>query len=370
MKISFIRFVYQKLIKPALFLSDPETVHNLLLKIGNALGKTTPTRILTKWLFHFQNPSLKQEINGLTFPNPVGLAAGFDKDAYLTDILDTVGFGFMQVGTVTNHPYKGNPKPRLFRLPKSKGIVVYFGLKNIGANKIINKLKQSQTPHFIKSISIGYTNNKVNAKTKSAIEDYFLCLKKVIEADVGDFYTINISCPNTFGGEPFYTPTKIDQLLKKLYTLNIKKPLYLKMPINLKRTEFDNLLKVIIKYPVSGVVIGNLNKDRSDPTIIDSIPQEIKGSISGLPTKKLSNQLISKTYQKYGDKLTIIGVGGIFSAQDAYEKIKRGASLVQLITGMIYEGPQLIGDINRGLVKLLEKDGYDNINQAIGKYHN
>ena len=141
------------------------------------------------------------------------------------------------------------------------------------------------------------------------------------------------------------------------------------MPINLPWKEFKPLCEVALKYKVDGVIIGNLNKNRQDPAIIDEIPKSVQGSISGKPTEKLSNELISKTYREYKKKLIIIGAGGIFSAEDAYEKIKRGSTLVQLITGMIYQGPQLIGEINRGLVKLLEKDGYKNISQAVGAYH-
>ena len=152
-------------------------------------------------------------------------------------------------------------------------------------------------------------------------------------------------------------------------SLKPKKPVFLKMPINLPWVKFKALLDLAIKYKVAGVIIGNLNKNRQDPVIKDAIPSYIKGSVSGLPTQKLSNELIAKTYKTYGQKLVIIGVGGIFSAADAYAKIQRGATLVQLITGMIYEGPQLIGDINRGLVSLLHHDGYTHLSQAIGSYH-
>lgn len=359
--------VYKFLLRPILFLLDPETVHDLIAQTGSFLGKFWITKFLTRKLFSFQDTKLSQTISGITFRNPVGLSAGFDKDANLVNILPDVGFGYMQVGTVTLKPYKGNPKPRLVRLPKSKGIIVNYGLKNIGITKVIAKLKKRKEQKFPLSISVGKTNSPQTAKDRAGINDYSSCLNKIIKSGIGDFYTINISCPNTFGGEPFTTPSKLTKLLKKLYSLEIDKPLFIKMPINDEWPEFKRLLEVAIKFRVTGVIIGNLNKDHKDASIKDSIPSTIKGGVSGKPTWKLSNGLISKTYKAYGKKLVIVGVGGVFSANDAYEKIKKGASLVQLITGMIYEGPQLIGEINRGVSDLLKKDGFENISEAIGK---
>lgn len=352
-----------------LFRFDPEMVHDRFTKNGELLGKMGWTRLLVTKIFRFDDPKLKQTIAGIVFPNPVGLSAGFDKDGRLVNILPAVGFGYSQVGTVTKQAYPGNPKPRLYRLPKSRGIVVNYGLKNDGAGVIMDRLKRRQTAqHFPISISIGKTNCQATASTAGGVEDYTAGLAAAAASGTGDFYTINISCPNTFGGEPFTNESDLEQLLQFLVKV-ADKPMFLKMPINLPWPEFKQLLEVAIKYKVVGVVIGNLNKNREDPAIKDVIPEKIKGSVSGKPTWQLSNELISKTYEQYGKDLIIIGVGGIFSAEDAYEKIKRGASLVQLITGMIFQGPQLIGEINFGLVKLLERDGYNNISEAIGAYH-
>lgn len=359
MKIQIIKFLYKFLARPLFFLIDPEDIHDGILIFGNFLGSNPLTKNITKLFFNYQNSKLEQEICGIKFKNPVGLAAGFDKDANLVNILPDVGFGFMSVGTVTFKPYEGNPKPRLYRLPKSKGLVVYYGLKNIGVKKIVEKLKklgneetrkEQQFPLFI---SIGKTNAKYTSSDKAGIKDYYDCFRKVIESRVGDIYEINISCPNTFGGEPFTTPERLNNLLKKLYTLSINKPVFLKMPIDKDWGEFKKLLDVAIKYKVDGIIIGNLQKDRKNKAIKDEIPKVIKGGISGKPCWDTSNELIAKTNKTYGKKLIIVGVGGVFSPEDAYEKIKLGASLVQLITGMIYEGPQLIGEINRGLVRKL-----------------
>lgn len=369
LKTDLFAFCYRLFLKRIFFRLDPELVHDGISNFGWCLGRCGFLRRLTSGFFKFEHPRLKQRLWGLNFLNPIGLSAGFDKNAKLVNILGSVGFGFMQVGTVTLKSYGGNPKPRLFRLPKSKALVVYYGLKNIGVKRIVKRLKNKRVSDLLIGVSVGKTNSKETANTKGGILDYYDCLKLVKESGVADFYTINVSCPNTFGGEPFTTPIKLDKLLSKLMSLKLKKPVLIKMPINLKWFAFKKLLDVCVKHNVAGVIIGNLNKDHKDVNVKDVIPSHVKGGVSGRPTWRLSNDLISKTYQSYGEKLVIVGVGGVFSADDAYEKIKRGASLVQLITGMIYEGPQLIGQINRGLVELLERDGFKSIGDAVGAYY-
>lgn len=361
------KLIYKRFIKPVLFLQDPEKVHDRATKLASLFGKWQISKTITKNLFHYENKALKQKILGITFKNPIGLSAGFDKNGDMIDIVPHLGFGFTQVGTITDQAYEGNPRPRLYRLPKSKALIVYFGLKNIGATKILPKIPKK--PKIPVSISIGKTNCTATSSTEAGIKDYCACIRKSIKSGKGDFYTINISCPNTFGGEPFTTPTKLDTLLKAICKTRPSKPVFLKMPINKSWPQFKKLLDVATKNKIDGVIIGNLNKNFQDKTIKDHIPKHLKGGISGLPTKELCNNLISKTYKYCGNKLTIIGVGGIFSAQDAYHKIKLGASLLQLITGMIYEGPQLISQINKELVTLLKKDGHKNISQAIGSFH-
>lgn len=368
-KHSLIGKSYRNILRPYLFKLDPENAHDAFTNFGAFLGKSQLAKTLTKNLFDYQNEALSQKVAGINFHNPVGLSAGFDKDANLQNILPSVGFGFMHIGSVTLNPYEGNPKPRLVRLPKSKGLIVYYGLKGIGVKKIIRKLKDFNNSTFPLGISVAKTNCSDTATAKEGIEDYYQCIKELVKSDIGDFYTINISCPNAFGGEPFTTTARLDPLLKIIATLNIKKPIFVKMPINLSWVDFKKLLDVIVKYELDGVIIGNLTKKRDTELIKDELPKNIKGGISGKPTEKLNNNLISKTYKQYQDKLIIIGVGGIFNAADAYDKIKRGATLVQLITGMVFEGPQLIGEINQKLVILLKKDGYRNIREAVGAYY-
>jgi dihydroorotate dehydrogenase subfamily 2 len=362
----FFERSYQNLIRPVLFRLDPELVHDRFTSFGTWLGRSIITRALTRYCFYYAHPALEQELSGLKFENPVGLSAGFDKDANLQQIMPEVGFGFMEIGTVTLKPYEGNPKPRLLRLLKSKALVVNYGLKNIGAIRIAQKLRGYQPGRFNLGLSVGKTNSPKTASTSEAIEDYYKCLKTLVRVKAASFFVINISCPNTFGGEPFTSKAKLVALLSRLDQLKLAKPVFLKLPINLDWKEFEPLLKLAVKYKLAGVIIGNLNKDRGIPEIKDPVPKKIKGGISGMPTQRLSDELIGKTYKRYGQQLIIIGTGGIFSAADAYRKIRQGASLVSLITGMIYQGPQLTGAINRELVELLHQDGFTSIEEAVG----
>lgn len=364
-KSKLIGVLYRNVLKRGLFLFDPERVHDWFTWGGSKLGQNKIARWLTRTAFDYKNPMLHQEVAGIRFENPVGLSAGFDKDGHFTQILPDVGFGFMQLGSVTAMPYGGNPKPRLYRLKKTGGLIVYYGLKNDGVKAIIARLKGVKQ-RFPISFSVAKTNCDATANTDAGIADYCDALRALEKTKLADYYTINVSCPNTFGGEPFTDAKRLDKLLTAIGKLKIKKPIFLKMPINKEWKGFKGLLEIAVKHKITGVIIGNLQKDYKDKSIKDTIPAHLKGGISGKPCVKLSNSLITKTYKDYGDELVIVGVGGIFDAQDAYDKICRGASLVQLITGMIFQGPQLIGEINEGLVKLLKKDGFSNISEAVG----
>ncbi len=356
--------LYKRLLKPILFLFDPEVIHDLFLKIGKLLGAFALTRWKTKLLYNYSNPALQEEILGLSFKNPIGLAAGFDKNAELTKILPAVGFGFQEVGSITGRSCPGNPKPRLWRLPKSRGLIVYYGLKNDGCKAIAKRLAGKHFDYPL-GTSIAKTNDARTVTEEQGVKDYahaFEALK-----DIGDFFVVNISCPNAFGGEPFAEPHRLELLLDRLDQIPTKKPVLLKFAVDLSIDEVDALIEVAKKHRVHGFVVANLTKNYANNAIQQNeIPQKAKGGISGQPIRQISNELIAHIYQTVGERFVIIGVGGVFSAAEAYEKIKNGASLVELITGMIYEGPQLIGEINRDLVKLLKKDGYKNISEAIG----
>lgn len=333
-----------------------------MVGLGSILGTNPVTRTLTSLMFSYSNKKLEQDILGIKFKNPMGLAAGFDKNGELTDILPSVGFGFMEIGSITGEPCEGNPKPRLWRLKKSKSLLVWYGLKNSGAEVLAKKLKSKRFSIPL-GTNIAKTNSKNTVKTEKGIADYVKAFEKF--KNIGSYFTVNISCPNTFGGQPFTNSKSLDMLLTKIDKITTKKPIFLKFSPDLSKSEIDSLVKVCQNHRVHGFVCTNLTKNRNNKKILEKVPST-DGGMSGKVVEGLSNQLISYLYKKTKGKYVIIGLGGVFNAHDAYKKIKLGASLVQLITGMIFEGPQVISEINQGLVKLLKDDGYSNISEAIG----
>lgn len=368
-----IRTLYIYILKPIFFAFDPEDVHDQMTAFGKILGNFVPVRFLTQVFFDFQDARLSQNVLGINFKNPIGLAAGFDKNAELLDILPSVGFGFAEIGSVTGYMCKGNPKPRLWRLPKSSGLVVYYGLKNNGSEEISSRLKNRKFSIPV-GASIAMTNSSLNLSTQVAVKDYAKSFE--IFTEIGDYITVNISCPNAEGGQPFIEPDKLDLLFDRLDTVETNKPIFIKLSPDISFAEVDAILEIIKKHRIHGVICTNLTKKRDNPLISDkNIPNV--GGISGKPVQGMADDLLSYIYKKevlnsqntenrQGKRLVLVGCGGVFNAEDAYKKIRSGATLVQLITGMIFEGPQAISEINRGLVGLLERDGFLNISEAIG----
>jgi dihydroorotate dehydrogenase len=357
-----IRILYKSLFRPIAFLFDPEFIHDQITLFGVVLGKSSVSRNMISGFLSRNDKILSQEILGIRFENPVGLAAGFDKNGLLTDILPSVGFGFAEIGSVTGEACEGNERSRLWRLKKSKALLVYYGLKNDGC-EAINKRLAGKNFEIPIGISIAKTNSPTTVADRPAVEDYKKAFMSLCEA--GDYMTINISCPNAYGGEPFTDPKKLEMLLTELDGVPCTKPVFLKLSPDLDEPALDGILSVAAKHRVHGFVCGNLTKNRTNEKILDKDFPDV-GGISGVPLSDLADRMISMVYKKTKGKFVIIGCGGIFSAQDAYKKIRLGASLVQVITGMIYEGPQLIGEINLGLTQLLKKDGYQSISDAIG----
>lgn len=354
--------LYRNVLKPILFSLDPERVHDRTLALGKFLGSNVATRGLMRAGFSYSNPMLEQKILGIKFRNPVGLAAGFDKDGYLTKILPCVGFGFEEMGSISGEPCVGNPKPRLWRMPQAKALVVNYGLKSEGCVKVAERLRGT---HFEIPIgtSVVKTNSPETVDTEAGIKDYVKAYRAF--AHIGAYTTLNLSCPNAFGGQPFHSSHKLESLLKEIRKVKTKKPLFLKIAPDLAERELDGIIKVALRFRVDGFVCTNLTKDREKIKIPGRrIPG--KGGISGKLVEELSNRTISYIYKKTKGRFIIIGVGGIFSADDAYKKIKCGASLVQLITGLVFQGPQVVGEINQGLARLARREGYKNISEAVG----
>jgi len=361
-------------IRPLIFLMEPEQAHYSLKRVGVFLGKFWLTRKLTSLLMNYKHDSLNITVDGVDYKNPVGLSAGFDKDGELTKIYPHMGFGLAELGSFTGEICPGNPGKRLFRMIKSKAIVVWYGLNNEGSEKISARLKDEDFGDLRVGINAANSNLTPDFVLKDSIADYLKTMK--LFKDVGDYYDVNISCPNTQEGEPFVDKKNLDKLLtainKEIRPIT-DKPIYVKLAADMTLDEINIIVDACVEHGMDGVVCTNLAKPQYNtehrpeeyPTVDGRLP-EGKGAMSGLPLQRISTNVIRHVYRRTKGKLTIIGVGGIFSAKDAYEKICSGASLLHMITTMIFDGPQNINEINRGLVKLLKKDGFDSIEQAVG----
>lgn len=352
LRLSIVALLYQYVLKPIMFCMDPEFIHNAMTSVGEVLGSTSLTKWITRVTFSFQHPKLRTLLAGIEFPNPVGLAAGFDYDAKLPTIISDVGFGFATIGTVTFGAYEGNTPPRLTRFPKSKALLVNKGFKSAGAKAIVRKLEGKDFSIPI-GISIGSTNTTFSS-LDDQIDDLIQCFSVFESADVRhSYYELNISCPNTKGGQPFTEKKRLERLMGAVDQLKIDRPIFVKMPIDLTWKDTAILLRVLEKSCVKGVIFGNLTKDHANPDVVETereLWKDLPGGVSGFPTTVRSNERIRLTRSTFHKRFIIIGTGGIFSASEARAKFEAGADLVQLITGMIYNGPQLIGQINWELV--------------------
>ena len=348
----------------------PDAAHDKMITAGSALQRVGFLRGLMRWSWTYQNSEkLSQTLCGLKFQNPLGLSAGLDKNFEIAGVVSAIGFGQMEGGSITFQPCAGNPKPWFYRLPKSKSLVVNAGLANQGAHKILDRLHRysnRQIGNMRINVSVAYTNQKQTCTEKEAIADYIGSLELIKKHPGVDLVTLNISCPNTYGGEPFTTSAKLGRLLTAVDNVGLNIPVFIKMPIDKTDDEFAALIDTILKHNVKGVTISNLFKDRANAVLAETLPDSVPGNLSGKPTFDRSNQLIRIAYKKSKGQLVISGVGGVFSAEDAYTKIRSGANLVQMVTCLMFEGPQIVGQINRGLVKLLERDGFATISEAVG----
>ncbi len=338
---------YKKALKPVLFRFDPESVHDIFVGVGESCGKTEIGRRLIERLYGYDGPDISRTVDGITYRTPILLAAGFDYNARLTNILASMGFGGVEVGSVTAYPCEGNEPPRLRRAIQSKSLVVYKGLKNQGVDRIIERLEErGAQPGLVLGISIAMTNAESSATIAGAIDDYYQSFRKLNERGLGDYYTINISCPNVSGGEGFTEPDRLRKLLTRLAEVECAVPRYAKMPISADWSRFRELLDVLVEFEFDGAVVGNLNKDYDTLEVREEAPEEYRGGLSGRPCRARSTELIKKTRAHCGDDFTIMGCGGVMSGDDAIEKLEAGADLIQLISGMIFEGPHLMKEIS------------------------
>lgn len=337
-------------LRKILFTISPERVHYMVMGWLSIAYSFPPTRWLFKSMFTIKHPSLERELWGIKFPNPVGLAAGFDKDARWTDELSTLGFGFVEIGTVTPLPQPGNDKPRLFRLPADEALINRMGFNNQGAAVAAQRLRQRKE-HLIIGGNIG--KNKVTPN-EDALSDYEKCFKELYE--VVDYFVVNVSSPNTPGLRELQDKEPLMRILNRLQQMNkdmgAPKPLLLKIAPDLTDSQLDDIVEIVQTTGIEGIVATNTTIDRSGlntPTAdVDAIGA---GGLSGKPVRKRATEVIRYLHTKSNGSFPIIAVGGIYTATDAKEKLDAGASLVQVYTGFIYEGPGIAKNICKGLMK-------------------
>lgn len=337
---------YKNLIRKFFFLLDPESAHTMLMGllkikwISGLLGR----------IYGFDHPALEKVLFGLRFKNPVGLAAGFDKNAEVVDALEKIGFGFIEIGTVTPKGQPGNPKPRLFRLVEDQGIINRMGFNNEGVEEIARRLKKRKGKMLIGG-NIG--KNKITPNDQ-AWRDYEICFDRLF--DVVDYFVVNVSSPNTPGLRALQEKEPLTELLRRLKKQNeskpVQKPILLKIAPDLTNTQLDDIIGIVKMTKIDGVIATNTTITRNGlKTGAEKISRIGEGGLSGKPLSKRSTEVIRYLAEKSNHAFPIIGVGGIHTPEEAIEKIEAGASLVQIYTGFIYTGPALIKKINKALIK-------------------
>ncbi|MFN2516425.1 MAG: quinone-dependent dihydroorotate dehydrogenase [Pyrinomonadaceae bacterium] len=360
--------LYRSLLRPLLFRLPAETAHEL------ALHSLSFAPNLTKRLLgdRFQrSPFGKLRRFGLTFSNPVGLAAGFDKDGIALDSLAALGFGFIEAGTVTYHPQPGNERPRLFRLPEDKALINCAGFNNEGAAVFAERVEHNKTDYVL-GVSIGKSKE---VPLGEATDDYLRSFELVYP--VADYVAINVSSPNTPGLRELQKADQLDELLRALQKRNRELaeqsersrvlPILIKLSPDLDRGDLEAVVKVAENNKVGGLIATNTTTERVG---LKTQPEKLSvfgaGGLSGAPLKRRSTQMIARLYGLTNGSMPLIGVGGIFNAEDAWEMISAGASLIQIYTGFIYEGPSVVRKINEGLRQIISREGFVSLDEAVG----
>ena len=340
--------------KPYIFSLDPEIAHDLAIK-------SLKFNVLPKSIFNVQGEEqLETNLLNERIPNPIGLAAGFDKSAEVYNSLFKLGYGFVEVGTITPKRQLGNSKPRVFRLEKDRALINRLGFNNHGS-EIVSKRISDNLPSGFLGINIG-----PNKDTKNKDEDYFICLSRL--SSFAGYITINISSPNTEGLRNFHEEKALEKLLLGVNKIkkdkNIVKPLVLKISPDIKDNEISSIIELILKHKIEGIILSNTTDSHREK--LSDIQKNEKGGLSGQPLKDLSTKLIKKFYRETKGKIQIIGVGGVDSGHAAFEKICAGADAVQLYTGMVYKGPGVVKEMKKELIAILKKEKLKNISEAVG----
>ncbi len=345
--------IYKKIF-PILKFIPPELAHNLAIKFFSNFKREIKS----------DDPILNTKVCNLKFTNPIGLAAGFDKNGEACEGLTCLGFGFVEIGTITINPQYGNKKPRIFRLLEDKAIINRLGFNNLGAEKVLQNVEKYEIPNNSGLLGI---NLGKNLDTKDSFEDYVKLLR--IFNKKASYITLNVSSPNTPNLRELEQKDNLDKLVKKISSFkrknSINVPVFLKIDPDLSKQEIADIAEIVLSSSINGVIISNTSIHRSN-NLISKNGNE-KGGISGLPIKNKSNQLLKDFYILTNGKVPLIGVGGISSGKDAYERILNGASLIQIYTALVYQGPSVVNNIKEELIYLLKKDNYKSIGEAVGK---
>jgi dihydroorotate dehydrogenase len=342
--------MYKVIFRPLLFLLPPEIIHEILVGSVKFFHRLPLVPWLLRKIYCMESPLLTKDFLGLKFKNPVGLSAGFDKNAEFFNEFSSFGFGFIEIGTITPRAQPGNPKPRSFRLPKDKALINRMGLNNLGVDEVVNKLK-NRNRYLIIGGNIGKNTDTPDEK---AVDDFVYCFEKLY--DYVDYFVINISCPNTGEIDKLQDQEVMEGILGEIAgrraLKTLKKPILLKISPDLNNNQIDVALSIIQKLNIDGVVATNTTVKRdgllTDKRIVDAIAN---GGLSGAPLRDRSNEVIRYISLKTGGNLPIIGVGGIMTVSDAHEKLMAGAGLIQVYTGFIYEGPMFARRILQSLIK-------------------
>ena len=340
------------ILRPLIFKFSPEVAHSLAIKALklNNIPYSKPK----------DNHILETTFCEKKLSSPIGVAAGFDKNAEVYNPLFNLGFGFVEVGTITPKPQFGNPKPRVFRLEEDEALINRLGFNNSGSEQISQTIKENNKKGFL-GINIGPNKDSTNR-----IDDYLICFRKFY--NLADYITINISSPNTENLRDFHNQDELNSLIDKLKNekkeLNSNIPLAIKVSPDLNDDQINEVSKIIMEQEIGIIIVSNTtDKNRENLKNINKLE---KGGLSGKPIEKISNEAISKFYKILKDKTKIIGVGGVSNGQDAFQKIISGATLVQLYTGMVYRGPRIASKISTELIDLLKNKGFKNVSEAIG----
>jgi dihydroorotate dehydrogenase len=344
--------MYKHFFRPILFLIDAEKVHHVVFNLLRLVLGLPGVRSIFRKSFTYEHPNLKKKLFGLTFENPVGLAAGFDKDARLIDELSAIGFGFIEIGTLTPRAQSGNDKPRLFRLPVDKALINRMGFNNSGALAAVDNLRKRKSKVIVGG-NIG--KNKITPNEK-AFDDYAFCFEVLF--DHVDYFVVNVSSPNTPGLRELQEKEPLRQLLATVKKMSLSKPnpkpVLLKIAPDLSENQLEDIVEILTTTGTDGIIATNTTISRSSlKTSSARIKALGAGGLSGVPLKDRSDEVIRFLRKKLGPSYPIIGVGGIMSAQDALDKLEAGADLIQLYTGFIYEGPAVVKKINQAIVSRL-----------------